>query len=68
LNFLWVQFGGGASAGIQSAIAGRLLCDTYLSSREFVKEVSYTLGALASNLLKMERKEFDVADVPAMYG
>ena len=28
----------GASSGIMSCIAGRLLCDTYLSSRELLKE------------------------------
>jgi DNA polymerase alpha subunit A len=37
-----------------SALAGRLLCDTYLSAREFVKEVSYTLSSLASSQLKMQ--------------
>eukprot|EP00959_Pyramimonas_sp_CCMP1952_P345465 7234501-Pyramimonas_sp.AAC.1 len=31
-------FGGGAGNGALSAIAGRLLCDTYLSAREFVRE------------------------------
>ncbi len=41
------SFGGGASAGALSVIAGRLLCDTYLSARELVKEVDYTLRTLA---------------------
>lgn len=48
------KFGGGAAASAMSALAGRLLCDTYLSAREFVKEVSYTLSSLASNQLKMQ--------------
>jgi hypothetical protein len=34
-------------AGALGAIAGRLLCDTYLSARELVKEVDYTLKTLA---------------------
>lgn len=32
-------FGSGASPGIMSCIAGRLLCDTYLCSRDLLKEV-----------------------------
>lgn len=34
-------FGSGASLGIMSCIAGRLLCDTYLCSRDLLKEVTY---------------------------
>lgn len=34
-------FGSGASPGLMSCIAGRLLCDTYLSSRDLLKEVQY---------------------------
>ncbi|XP_057948989.1 DNA polymerase alpha catalytic subunit isoform X3 [Malania oleifera] len=32
-------FGSGASPGIMSCIAGRLLCDTYLCSRDLLKEI-----------------------------
>lgn len=32
-------FGSGASPGIMSCIAGRLLCDTYICSRDLLKEV-----------------------------
>lgn len=32
-------FGSGASPGVMSCIAGRLLCDTYLCSRDLLKEV-----------------------------
>ena len=32
-------FGSGASPGALTCIAGRLLCDTYLSSRELLREV-----------------------------
>lgn len=38
-------FGSGASPGIMSCIAGRLLCDTYLASRDLLKEVLWTPGA-----------------------
>ena len=34
-------FGSGASPGIMSCIAGRLLCDTYLCSRDLLKEVGH---------------------------
>lgn len=33
-------FGAGASQGALTCIAGRLLCDTYLASRDLLKEVS----------------------------
>lgn len=45
-------------------VVGRLLCDTYLSSRELVKEVDYTLATLSRNLLKQERQDLAAADVP----
>lgn len=32
-------FGSGASPGIMSCIAGRILCDTYLCARDLLKEV-----------------------------
>lgn len=48
-------------------IAGRLLCDTYLSARELVKEVDYTLATLSRNLLSQERQELAAADVPGTY-
>lgn len=34
-------FGSGASPGALTCIAGRLLCDTYLSSRELLREVKF---------------------------
>ncbi|CAM6094149.1 unnamed protein product [Calypogeia fissa] len=35
-------FGSGAGPGHMACIAGRLLCDTYISSRELLKETSYS--------------------------
>ncbi|KAK9810187.1 hypothetical protein WJX72_006462 [[Myrmecia] bisecta] len=61
------SFGGGASNGVMTALAGRLLCDTYLAARENVKEVDYTLGTLSRSLLKQERCELAASDVPARY-
>ncbi|KAJ8546171.1 hypothetical protein K7X08_018754 [Anisodus acutangulus] len=60
-------FGSGASPGIMSCIAGRLLCDTFLSSRELLKEVSYSLTQLAKNQLNKDRKEISPHDVPLMF-
>ncbi|KAG6486781.1 hypothetical protein ZIOFF_055361 [Zingiber officinale] len=34
-------YGSGATPGIMSCIAGRLLCDTYLCSRDLLREVEY---------------------------
>lgn len=45
-------FGSGASQGALTCIAGRLLCDTYLSSRELLREVSLTPISLKSPLLR----------------
>lgn len=43
-------FGSGASLGILSCIAGRLLCDTYLCSRDLLKEV---IALILSYILKI---------------
>lgn len=61
------QYGGGASPGLQSVLAGRLLCDTYLASRDLVREVDYTLSTLARSLLGESRGELAAADVPGRY-
>ncbi|XP_052167722.1 DNA polymerase alpha catalytic subunit [Oryza glaberrima] len=60
-------YGSGASPGIMSCIAGRLLCDTYLCSRDLLKEVSYSLTQLAETQLKKERKEVSPHDIPPMF-
>ncbi|KAG2444014.1 hypothetical protein HYH02_009213 [Chlamydomonas schloesseri] len=50
-------FGGGAGAGVMATVAGRLMCDTYMSARELVKSVDYTLGTLAQSLLGQSRSD-----------
>ncbi|KAK6924049.1 Zinc finger, DNA-directed DNA polymerase, family B, alpha [Dillenia turbinata] len=60
-------FGSGASPGIMSCIAGRLLCDTYLCSRDLLKEVSYSLTQLAKTQLNKDRQEITPHDIPAMF-
>jgi DNA polymerase alpha subunit A len=60
-------FGGGAGAGQLSVVAGRLLCDTYLSARDLVRETDYTLTTLAKNLLGETRSELASSDIPAKF-
>ena len=57
-------FGGGAGAGMMSAIAGRLLCDTYLGARELLREVDYTMTTLARVHLGQARSDLAASDVP----
>ncbi|XP_010558641.1 PREDICTED: DNA polymerase alpha catalytic subunit [Tarenaya hassleriana] len=61
------MFGSGASLGIMSCVAGRLLCDTYLCSRDLLKEVSYSLTQLSKTQLNKDRKEIAPHDVPKMF-
>ncbi|KAE7999625.1 hypothetical protein FH972_004033 [Carpinus fangiana] len=60
-------FGSGASPGIMSCIAGRLLCDTYLCSRDLLKEVYYSLTQLAKTQLNKDRKEITPRDISRMF-
>ncbi|KAK9841868.1 hypothetical protein WJX81_008187 [Elliptochloris bilobata] len=60
-------FGGGAGAGLLSATAGRLLCDTYLGARELLREVDYTMRTLAAKHLGAVRSELAAADVPGKF-
>lgn len=57
-------FGGGAGPGLMAALAGRLLCDTYLGARELLREVDYTLSTLARIHLGQQRSDLSAADVP----
>ncbi|KAJ4821496.1 DNA polymerase [Rhynchospora pubera] len=59
-------YGSGASPGIMSCVAGRLLCDTYLCARDLLKAVSYSLTELSKTELKEERKEILPKDIPSM--
>ncbi|KAL6530158.1 hypothetical protein OROMI_028803 [Orobanche minor] len=60
-------FGSGANPGIMSCIAGRLLCDTYICSRDLLKEVSYSLTELAKTQLNKDRNEITPRDIPKMF-
>lgn len=50
-----------------SCIAGRLLCDTYLSSRDLLREISYSLTQIAKTQLNKDRKEIAPNDILKMF-
>jgi len=56
--------GGRASYAGSSPAAGRLLCDTYLSARELLRETTYTLSSLTASQLGERRAEVDPLEVP----
>ena len=61
-NKLW---GGNSSLGLgRQLTVGRLVCDTYLSAREYVKESSYDLDTLVPKLLGDKRVAFDQESLP----
>eukprot|EP01125_Pyxidicula_operculata_P001397 TRINITY_DN11290_c0_g1_i1.p1 TRINITY_DN11290_c0_g1~~TRINITY_DN11290_c0_g1_i1.p1 ORF type:complete len:1462 (-),score=412.66 TRINITY_DN11290_c0_g1_i1:67-4452(-) len=62
---------GGAGESTQSerqAMMGRLVCDTYLSCKEFIKQKDYKLSTLAKSQLGLNKDDIDVERVPEMYG
>ncbi|CAF2163499.1 unnamed protein product [Brassica napus] len=61
------SYGSGATLGIMSCIAGRLLCDTDLCSRDLLKQVSYSLTDLSKTQLNRDRKEISPNDIPKMF-
>lgn len=51
----------------KSVTAGRLIVDTYLSAKEFLREKTYSLSELARTQLNVQRPEVEVEDVPAYF-
>ena len=47
--------------------AGRVLCDTYKASKEFVRETTYSLTHLAYSQLDVNRIEVDPVDTPRYF-
>lgn len=52
---------------IADAMTGRLLCDTYISSKELLKETTYSLSSLAESQLKTKRIEIEPVDIPQWF-
>jgi DNA polymerase alpha subunit A len=55
------------SVNDRDSFHGRLMCDTYKASKEFLRETSYSLTNLASAQLKQDRQEVDPIDVPKYF-
>ena len=55
--------------GIQDrdATPGRILCDTYKASKEFLRETTYSLTHLSHSQLNYDRVEVDPIDVPKYF-
>ena len=51
---------------IRTAVAGRLVADTWLSAKEFIRETSYSLASLAQSLLDITHNEIEV-ETNALY-
>ena len=52
---------------IADVLAGRILCDTYISSKELLRETTYSLTNLAATQLKENRVEIEPQDVPLWF-
>lgn len=49
-------------------VSGRLLCDTFMSSKEYVMKVkSYTLSSMAETQLNIRRDELEFENIPKMF-
>ena len=52
---------------IADAMSGRLLCDTYLTAKELLRETTYSLTNLAATQLKTKRQEIEPVDIPQWF-
>ena len=52
---------------IAQSMTGRLLCDTYLSAKELLRETTYSLTALAASQLQAHRPEIEAVDLPLYF-
>lgn len=52
---------------IADAMTGRVLCDTYLSAKELLRETTYSLTNLAMTQLKTRRIEIEPVDIPQWF-
>lgn len=52
---------------IAQAVTGRLVCDTYLSAKELLRETTYSLTALAASQLQKQRHEMQAVDLPLYF-
>jgi DNA polymerase alpha subunit A len=52
---------------LQQAVSGRLICDTYLSAKELLRETTYSLTNLAATQLRTARQEIQPVDIPQWF-
>lgn len=52
---------------LRNATPGRLLCDTFLSAQDLIKETNYDLGYLVKNRLKKQRFEVTNEELETCY-
>ena len=60
-------FSSGKDWAIADTLSGRLLCDTYLSAKEHLRETTYSLKNLAETQLKTTRHEIEPMDTPQYF-
>ncbi|KNC54797.1 DNA polymerase [Thecamonas trahens ATCC 50062] len=58
---------GNSSSSERAAAAGRLLCDTWLGSKDLVREANYTLAHLSNKMLGITRTPIDMSTLPSYY-
>eukprot|EP01050_Picozoa_sp_SAG11_P008867 SAG11_NODE_802_length_7105_cov_1.831573_4_plen_452_part_00 len=58
---------GGEGSAYAKYVAGRLLCDTYISARELVRQTTYTLKELCQIQLGVRRANVENEDIPRHY-
>lgn len=61
------HFTSGKDWAIADALSGRLLCDTYLSAKEHLRETTYSLKNLAETQLHATRPDIEPMDVPGYF-
>lgn len=61
------HFGHQKDWAIVEAMTGRILCDTYLSAQELLRETTYSLKSLAETQLRTNREDIDPVDVPQFF-
>ena len=61
------EFASGKDWAIANAMVGRLLCDTYLSSKELLRETTYSLKHLAESQLKTHKVDIEPVDIPQWF-
>ncbi|KAJ2856063.1 DNA-directed DNA polymerase alpha catalytic subunit pol1, partial [Coemansia erecta] len=58
---------GDTNYAARQVVAGRIVCDTYLASKDLVKAKSYSLGSLAMQELAIKREEMPFDRIPEFF-